>query len=138
VNATTIVETVQLLVKFTWNWSKDFIGGFRKLFFTCRRRASGKRDLLVKINPDLYTSSLNRTIAGLSGSKAGLSQAEAQFREAKAIMKEINIISKGIFLNQIGINQSLLLKLRKPRKSLLILVCASASVNEARDNLGEL
>jgi HlyD family secretion protein len=30
---------------------------------------------------DLYTSSLNGTIAGLSGSKAGLTQAEAQFRE---------------------------------------------------------
>jgi HlyD family secretion protein len=26
-----------------------------------------RKEILVKINPDLYTSSLNRTIAGLSG-----------------------------------------------------------------------
>jgi HlyD family secretion protein len=38
-------------------------------------------DLLVKINPDF---SLNRTIAGLSGSKAGLTQADAQYKEAKS------------------------------------------------------
>src|SRR5690606_11305164 len=36
-----------------------------------------KGDLLVKINPDLYTSGLNRTIAGLSETKAGLSRADA-------------------------------------------------------------
>jgi HlyD family secretion protein len=41
----------------------------------------------VKINPDLYTSSLNRTIAGLSGSKAGLTQADAQYKEAKAKLR---------------------------------------------------
>jgi HlyD family secretion protein len=50
----------------------------------------------VKINPDLYTSSLNRTIAGLSGSKAGLAQAEAQFREAKASYERNKILQKGI------------------------------------------
>jgi hypothetical protein len=77
----------------------------------------------VKINPDLYTSSLNRTIAGLSGSKAGLAQAEAQFREAKASYERNKILfQKESFLNQIGINLSLLLKLRKRVKSLLILV----------------
>ena len=43
-----------------------------------------KGDLLVRINPDLYTSGLNRSVASLSGSKAGLSQADAQFAEAKA------------------------------------------------------
>jgi HlyD family secretion protein len=42
----------------------------------------------VKINPDLYTSSLNRTIAGLSGSKAGLTQA-AQYKELKRVTIEI-------------------------------------------------
>ena len=43
-----------------------------------------KGDLLVKINPDLYTSGYNRTVAGLSQTKAGLSQADAQVKEAKA------------------------------------------------------
>ena len=43
-----------------------------------------KGDLLVKINPDLYTSGYKRTVAGLSQTKAGLSQADAQFAESKA------------------------------------------------------
>ena len=43
-----------------------------------------KGDLLVKINPDLYNSGYNRTVAGLSQTKAGLSQADAAFKEAKA------------------------------------------------------
>jgi HlyD family secretion protein len=42
-----------------------------------------KGDLLLKINPDLYTSGLNRTVSNLSGTKAGLSQADASFKEAK-------------------------------------------------------
>jgi HlyD family secretion protein len=72
----------------------------------------------------------------LSGSKAGL--AEAQFREAKASYERNKILfQKESFLNQIGINLSLLLKLQRV-KSLLIVKSASASVNEARDNLGEL
>jgi HlyD family secretion protein len=40
-------------------------------------------DLLVKITRFVYFS-LNRTIAGLSGSKAGLTQADAQYKEAKS------------------------------------------------------
>ena len=36
-----------------------------------------KGDLLVKINPDLYTSGLNRSVANLSGTKSGLTQADA-------------------------------------------------------------
>ena len=43
-----------------------------------------KGDLLVKINPDLYTSGLNRSVANLSGTKSGLTQADASFKEAKA------------------------------------------------------
>ena len=43
-----------------------------------------KGDLLVRINPDLYTSSLNRSVAGLSNTRAGLSQAEATLKEAQA------------------------------------------------------
>ena len=43
-----------------------------------------KGQLLVRINPDLYTSGYNRTISNLSGTKAGLSQADASFKEAKA------------------------------------------------------
>ena len=43
-----------------------------------------KGDLLVKINPDIYVSGVNRTAASVSNTRAGLSQAEAQVKEAKA------------------------------------------------------
>ncbi|MCC9042674.1 efflux RND transporter periplasmic adaptor subunit [Myroides sp. M-43] len=43
-----------------------------------------KGDLLVVINPDLYTSAMNRMDAMLATSKAGLSQAEAQLKETKS------------------------------------------------------
>ena len=43
-----------------------------------------KGDLLVRINPDLYESGVNRSVASMSTTKAGLSQADAQVKEAKA------------------------------------------------------
>ncbi len=43
-----------------------------------------KGDLLVKINPDLYTSGYNRSVSNLSGTKANLNQADASYKEAKA------------------------------------------------------
>jgi HlyD family secretion protein len=84
VNAITIVETVsatgkiqpEIEVKISSEVSGEII-----LLPVVEGQVVKKGDLLVKINPDLYTSSLNRTIAGLW---VGLAQAEAQFREAKA------------------------------------------------------
>ena len=56
-----------------------------------------KGDLLVKINPDLYTSGYNRTVSNLSGTKAGLSQADATFKEAKASYdRSKTLFDKGI------------------------------------------
>ena len=43
-----------------------------------------KGDLLVKINPDLYTSGYNRSVSNLSGTRANLSQADASFKESKS------------------------------------------------------
>src|SRR5574343_52667 len=43
-----------------------------------------KGDLLVKINPDIYESGVNRSVASMSTTKAGLTQAEAQVKEAKS------------------------------------------------------
>src|SRR5574343_1213472 len=43
-----------------------------------------KGDLLVKINPDIYESGVNRSVASMSTTKAGLSQADAQVKESKA------------------------------------------------------
>ena len=77
VNTSTIVETVsatgkiqpEIEVKISSMVSGEIISLPVK-----EGQVVKKGDLLVKINPDLYTSSLNRTIAGLSGSKAGLTQ----------------------------------------------------------------
>jgi HlyD family secretion protein len=98
-----------------------------------------KGDLLVKINPDLYTSSLNRTIAGLSGSKAGLTQAEAQFREAKAGYERNKILfQKGIISKSDWDKSIASYEVAKATKesAYFSVKSASASVNEARDNLG--
>ena len=43
-----------------------------------------KGDLLVRINPDLYQSSLQRSRAGLQNVRANYAQAEASLREAKS------------------------------------------------------
>jgi len=59
-----------------------------------------KGDLLVRINPDLYQSSLQRSRAGLQNVKANYAQAEASLREAKSnydrnkFLFEKGIISK--------------------------------------------
>ena len=56
-----------------------------------------KGQLLVRINPDLYTSSLNRSVAGLSNTKAGLNQAEAALKESQAnYNRNKSLFEKGI------------------------------------------
>ncbi|GAB5557803.1 MAG: efflux RND transporter periplasmic adaptor subunit [Schleiferiaceae bacterium] len=46
-----------------------------------------KGDLLVRINPDLYESAVNRSMASVNSAKAAKAQAEAQFIEAENIYK---------------------------------------------------
>ena len=98
-----------------------------------------KGDLLVKINPDLYTSGYNRTVAGLSQTKAGLSQADAAFKEAKAnydrnkILFDKGIISKSDWDRAISNFETA----KASKESAYFNVkSASATVNEAKDNLG--
>lgn len=98
-----------------------------------------KGDLLVKINPDLYTSGYNRTVAGLSQTKAGLSQADATFKEAKAnyernkVLFDKGIISKSDWDRAISSFESA----KAAKESAYFNVrSASATVNEAKDNLG--
>jgi HlyD family secretion protein len=98
-----------------------------------------KGDLLVKINPDLYTSGLNRSVANLSGSKAGLSQSDASFNEAKAnyernkTLFEKGIISKSDWDKAIS---SFEVAKANKQSAYYNVQSASASVNEAKDNLG--
>ncbi len=98
-----------------------------------------KGDLLVKINPDLYTSGLNRSVANLSGSKAGLSQSDASFNEAKAnYERNKTLFDKGIISKSDWDKAVSSFEVAKANKQSAYynVQSASASVNEAKDNLG--
>lgn len=98
-----------------------------------------KGQLLVRINPDLYTSSLNRSVAGLSNTKAGLNQAEAAYKEAQAnynrnkTLFEKGIISKADWDKAVASYES---AQASKQAAYYNVQSASATVNEAKDNLG--
>jgi len=98
-----------------------------------------KGDLLVKINPDLYNSGYNRTVAGLSQTKAGLSQADATFKEAKANFErnktlfEKGIISKSEWDRAVSTFET---AQASKQSAYYNVQSASATVSEAKDNLG--
>ncbi len=98
-----------------------------------------KGDLLVKINPDLYTSGLNRSLSNLSGTKASLSQADASFKEAKAnydrskVLFDKGIISKSEWDRSVGTYE---VAVASKDAAYFNVQSASATVNEAKDNLG--
>jgi HlyD family secretion protein len=98
-----------------------------------------KGDLLVKINPDLYTSGYNRSVSNLSGTKASLSQADAQFNEAKASYdRNKSLFQKGIISKSDwdkGIASYEVAKAAK-QTAYFNVQSAAATVNEAKDNLG--
>lgn len=98
-----------------------------------------KGDLLVKINPDLYTSGYNRTISNMSVSKAGLSQADASFKEAKASydrnkkLFDKGIISKSDYDKAISAYE---VAVASKQSAYYNVQSANATVKEAKDNLG--
>jgi HlyD family secretion protein len=98
-----------------------------------------KGQLLVKINPDLYTSGFNRTVSNLSGTKAGLSQADAQFQEAKSNYdRNKSLFDKGIISKSDWDKAISTFEVAKANKQSAYynVQSAAASVNEAKDNLG--
>jgi HlyD family secretion protein len=98
-----------------------------------------KGDLLVKINPDLYTSGYKRTISNLSGTKAGLSQADASFKEAKSNYdRSKTLFDKGIISKSDWDKAIASFEVAKASKESAYynVQSASATVNEAKDNLG--
>ena len=142
VRATTIVETVsatgkiqpEIEVKIASMVSGEIIALPVK-----EGQVVKKGDLLVKINPDLYTSGLNRTVANLAGTKAGLTQADASFKEAKSnydrnkTLFEKGIISKADWDKSVA---SFEVAKATKQSAYFNVQSASATVNEARDNLG--
>jgi HlyD family secretion protein len=98
-----------------------------------------KGDLLVKINPDLYTSGYNRTLSNLSGTKAGLSQADATFKEAKASYdRSKTLFDKGIISRSDWDKAIAAFEGAKANKESAYynVQSANATVKEAKDNLG--
>lgn len=98
-----------------------------------------KGDLLVKINPDLYTSGYNRTVSNLSGTKASLSQADASFKEAKASYdRSKTLFDKGIISRSDWDKAIAAFAVAKASKesAYYSVQSASATVKEAKDNLG--
>ncbi len=98
-----------------------------------------KGDLLVKINPDLYTSGYNRSVSNLSGTKASLSQADASFKESKANYdRNKTLFDKGIISKSDWDKAIATFEVAKASKqsAYFNVQSASATVNEAKDNLG--
>ena len=98
-----------------------------------------KGDLLVKINPDLYQSSLQRSQASYQNIKANLAQTEASLKQAKAnydrnkTLFEKGVISKSEWDNIVS--QYEVAQANK-ESAFCNVQSAAATVNEAQDNLG--
>lgn len=142
VNATTIIETVsatgkiqpEIEVKISSEVSGEIISLNVK-----EGQVVKKGDLLVKINPDLYTSGYNRSVSNLSGTKAGLSQADAQFKESKSNYdRSKTLYDKGIISKSDWDKSVASFEVAKATKqsAYYTVQSASATVNEAKDNLG--
>ena len=98
-----------------------------------------KGELLVKINPDLYTSGYNRTVSNLSVSKSGLSQADASFKEAKSnYERSKTLYDKGIISRSDCDKAVASFEVAQANKqsSYYNVQSAGATVKEAKDNLG--
>lgn len=98
-----------------------------------------KGDLLVRINPDLYESGVNRSVASMSTTKAGLTQADAQVKEAKASYdRSKTLFDKGIISRAEWDKAVSTYEVAKANKQSAYyqVQSASATVTEARDNLG--
>lgn len=97
-----------------------------------------KGDLLVKVNPDLIQSALNRSQASYQNVKANLEQAEASLKQAKAdyerskALFDKGVISRADWDRAIATFETA----QAGRSSAYYGVqSAGATVNEARDNL---
>ncbi|SHI89673.1 HlyD family secretion protein [Mesonia phycicola] len=98
-----------------------------------------KGDLLVKINPDLYQSSLQRSQASYQNIKSALAQSEASLRQAKANFdRNKTLFDKGVISKSEWDNIVSQYEVAEATKQSAYynVQSAAASVNEAQDNLG--
>lgn len=97
-----------------------------------------KGDLLVRVNPDLIQSALNRSQATYQNVKAGLEQADATLKQAKAdydrnkVLFDKGVISKAEWDRSIAAYET---AVASKSSAYYSVQSAAASVNEANDNL---
>ncbi len=97
-----------------------------------------KGQVIARINPELFTSGYNRSVAGLSNTKANLSQAQAALTEAKAnfernkILFEKNIISKAEWDRFVAAYET---AVATKEAAYYTVQSANATVNEAKESL---
>ena len=98
-----------------------------------------KGDLLVRVNPDIYQSNLQRAQAGLQNVRAGLAQAEASLREAKSNydrneeLFEKGVISKAEWDRIVSAYE---VAQANQQSAYYNVQSSTASVSEAQENLG--
>ncbi|TDN95619.1 HlyD family secretion protein [Salegentibacter sp. 24] len=96
-------------------------------------------DLLVRVNPDIYQSNVNRAQAGLQSSRANYAQAEANLKQAEAnynrnkSLFEKGVISKAEWdriVSEYEVAQA------SQKAAFYNMQSTAATVEEAQDNLG--
>lgn len=101
-------------------------------------QAIKKGDLMVRINPDIYESSVTRSAASLSTAKAGLNQTEAQLKEAKAnYERNKRLFDKGVISKSEWdkITSAYEVAVASKQSAYFNVASANATVTEAKDNL---
>ena len=97
-----------------------------------------KGQLLVRINPDLYQSAIDRTVASLSTARANLNQVEAQLTEAKYNYdRNKTLLDKGVISRAEWEKIESAYEVAKASKNSAYynVQAAEATVTEARDNM---
>ncbi|WP_109301464.1 efflux RND transporter periplasmic adaptor subunit [Aquimarina sp. AU474] len=97
-----------------------------------------KGDLLVRINPDIIQSGLNRSQASLENVRAGLQQAEASLKEAKlSYDRNKGLFDKGVISKADWDRAVSAYEVAEAAKqsAYYSVRSAQATVNEAKDNL---
>tara|TARA_R110002111_G_scaffold113400_4_gene174200 strand:+ start:9830 stop:11140 length:1311 start_codon:yes stop_codon:yes gene_type:complete len=97
-----------------------------------------KGDLLVRVNPDLIQSAVNRSQASYQNVRAGLEQAEANLKQAKADYdRNKSLFSKGV-ISKADWDRSIATyetAVAGKSSAYYSVQSAAATVNEAKDNL---
>ncbi|MCL6216813.1 efflux RND transporter periplasmic adaptor subunit [Zunongwangia pacifica] len=98
-----------------------------------------KGDLLVRINPDIYQSNVQRSRASMENARANYSQSQASLKQAKAdYERNKTLFEKGVISKAEwdGIVSSYEVAEANKESAYYSMQSAAATVTEAQDNLG--